>query len=392
MQEDAGSMKKQRAAVSTLIVALLLFISCPLAATPYPIPAEGPRYVFLFIGDGMGKTHVRASQIDLEGGATLSAFPIAGEIGTNNKSGGTTDSAAAATALATGYKTSNGKINVSPSGLASYQNIAGFSKSAGRKVGIVSSVPLNHATPSAFYATSDSRSDYYDLGLQLARSGHDYFGGGGILNPRGADGAQTDVRVLAASQGFSLVTTRAGLLALGADAGQTIAFAEALDGESSIAYLVDREAGAQSLADFVAAGIRVLDNPQGFFFVIEGGKIDWASHDNDSLRMLGEMRDFDAAIRVALAFLQDHPDETLVVVTADHETGGLTLLDQPSGSAKSTIPLADRLYWTKTGHSAAKVPVYAQGVGQELFLGFYENTGIFSRLAALLEASLAEDP
>jgi alkaline phosphatase len=383
MQEDAGNMKKQRTAVLILIVALLLFISCPLAATPFPIPTEGPRYVFLFIGDGMGKAHVKASQVDLEGGSVFSAFPIAGEIGTNNISGGTTDSAAAATALATGYKTSNGKINMSPSGLATYQNIAGLSKSAGRKVGIVSSVPLNHATPAAFYATSDSRADYYDIGLQMVQSGYEYFGGGGILNPRGAGSAQTDLRALAVSLGYSLETTLAG---------PTIAFAEALDGESSITYLVDREAGAQSLSDFVAAGIQVLDNPKGFFFMIEGGKIDWASHDNDSLRMLGEMRDFDAAIRVALAFLQDHPDETLVVVTADHETGGLSLLEQPSGSAKSTISLLDRLSWTKTGHSAAKVPVYAQGVGQDLFLGSYENTGIFFRLKALLEASVAEAP
>ncbi|TXT49932.1 MAG: Alkaline phosphatase [Spirochaetes bacterium] len=192
-----------------------------------------------------------------------------------------------------------------------------------------------------------------------------------------------DLRVLAAEHGFSVVTARSALPSLSSGAGPTIAFAEDLDAESSLPYLADREPGAQSLADFVAAGIRVLNNPQGFFFMIEGGKIDWASHDNDSLRMLGEMKDFDAAIRVALGFLQAHWNETLVVVTADHETGGLSVQDQP---------FAGRLDWSKTGHSAAKVPVYAQGVGQELFLGIYENTGIFARLKALLDASLAEDP
>ena len=122
-------MVKQRTAASILIAALVLFISCPLAATPIPTPSEGPRYVFLFIGDGMGKAHVRALGIELEGKDIFSSFPIAGEIGTDNISGGTTDSAAAATALATGYKTSSGKINVSPSGLATYANIAGLSKS-----------------------------------------------------------------------------------------------------------------------------------------------------------------------------------------------------------------------------------------------------------------------
>ena len=383
-------MKAPRARMLILLVSALVLASCPLAAQQFPVPDQGPRFVFLFIGDGMGKAHVEASIIDqaergAPEGSVFEVFPVEGETATNNALGGTTDSAAAATALATGSKTLNGKINVNPLGKILQPTISRLSASAGRRVGVVSSVPLNHATPSAFYAFSDSRSDYYDIALQMLTSGFDYFGGGGILDPRGEGGTKPDIRDEAAKKGYRVLESRTELQALGSGDGRVIAFADPLDSDLSIPFLVDRSAGGQSLSDFVAAGIRILDNPQGFFLMVEGGKVDWASHDNDGPRMLGEMRDFDAAIRTALAFLKERPGETLVVVTADHETGGLSIAD--AGAS-----ILGRLSWSKTGHSSARVPVFAQGAGEDLFAGSYDNTGLFLRLKALLEASLPGNP
>ncbi len=361
-----------------ILAVMLLLAAC---SNPFALPAKGPRHIFLFIGDGMGLLHVEAARLAAESAGlpalSFAGFPVQGRASTANAVFGVTDSAAAATAIATGHKTTNGVLSVSPLGGVAYETLPDLAKARGMKVGIVTSVSLNHATPAAFYAHSVSRSGYHDIALQLADSDIDFFGGGGLLQPRGIDGKGEDALVRARSKGFSTIGTKSGFDALTPGGGRVIAFAEGLDSDASMPYEVDRMPGEQSLADFVTKGSELLESDAGFLMVIEGGKIDWASHDNDSWLMIPEVLALGGAVDAAMRFLAAYPDDTLIVVTSDHETGGLVL----DGSATS---------WTTEGHTGVDVGVFAYGTGMELFEGSYRNTGVFDRLKALLAATRSE--
>ncbi len=373
-------------ALVLLSLALAALSSC--AAAGFPAPTVGLKYIFLFIGDGMGKNHVAAAELyaatpeAAAAGITplrFSAFPARGEISTSNIYGRTTDSAAAATALASGRKTANGVLNMNPAATETYAIITDLAKARGRRVGVVTSVSLNHATPAGFYAFSGARGDYYEIAAQLAARQFDYFGGGGFLSPRGEDGKQADAFALAAAKGFTVARTAAAFAALEPGVGRAIAVGERLDADQALPYAADRAPGDLALADFVAKGVELLEGDGGFFMMAEGGRIDWASHNNDVRRMLPEVADLDRAVAVAIDFQSAHPDETLIVVTSDHETGGLAIAE---GEGFDWA----RFSWSTGGHTGAKVAVFASGIGQELFAGSYDNTGIFERLKALIEA------
>ncbi len=373
-------------ALALLALALVALSSC--AAAGFPAPASGPKYVFLFIGDGMGRNHVAAAELYAatpeaagKGVAPLRfpAFPVRGEIATHNASWGVTDSAAAATALASGRKTANGILNMNPRATERYAIITDLAKARGRRVGVVTSVSLDHATPAGFYAFSGARGDYYEIAAQLAARKFDYFGGGGFLSPTGADGTKPDIFALAAANGFTVARTKAAFAALAPGIGRAIAVGERLDADKALPCAADRAPGDLALADFVAKGIELLDDGGGFFMMAEGGRIDWASHANDIFRALPEVADLDRAVAAAIAFQSAHPDETLIVVTSDHETGGLEIAD---GEGFDWA----RFSWSTDKHTGQKVAVFASGIGQELFSGSYDNTGIFDRLKALIEA------
>ena len=377
-------MRTWRTAIVTFLSSLFLFISC--SAACFPPPETGPRHLFLFIGDGMGAAHIRAAGLYAESDAGSAAgafpprfddFPVSGLATTHNYWGMLTDSAAAATALASGRKTSNGIINMNPSKTERYPILTELMRQQGFRVGIVSNTALNSATPAAFFASSPSRDDNYDIATQLARGPFDYYGGGGLVEPRGPDGTQPDAFDMAAANGFQVVRDKAGFLALVPGTGPVLAVNEVLDGSASMPYALNRESGDLSLADFTQKGIELLSGGEGFFMMIEGGKIDKASHANDAELMVHEVLDLDAAIGIALEFYREHPDDTLIVVTSDHETGGLSIAE---GSGFDY----GRLSWSTTGHTGQAVSVFAQGLGQELFSGSYDNTGIFARLKALL--------
>jgi alkaline phosphatase len=329
----------------------------------------------------MDSVHVEAAKAaaESEGLAPLSFadFPFKGQISTANAFLGVTDSAAAATALATGHKTANGILSMDITGTNSYPTLADAAKGRGMKVGIVTSVSLDHATPAAFYAHSFSRSSYHDIAMQLADSDIDFFGGGGLLEPVGGDGLAADALERARAKGFSVVTTKADFTALAPGAGRVIAISETLDADKSLPYELERVSGQQTLADFVAKGSSLLDGSGGFFMMVEGGKIDWASHARRTDLMIPEVLGLGSAVDQALAFRAAHPDETLIVVTSDHETGGLS----SDGGVLS---------WSTSGHTGVDVGVFALGVGQDLFEGSYPNTGIFDRLKALIEAGASE--
>ena len=191
------------------------------------------------------------------------------------------------------------------------------------KVGIISSVNLNHATPAAFYAHQASRSSYYEIGLELIDSGFEYFGGGALLKPTGSEGDQEDLYELAAQAGYTVVKTQAEAEKI--SKGPVIIIDEHLADSDAMAYELDRSDDMWALADYVEKGIEVLDNEKGFFMMCEGGKIDWACHANDAASTIHDTVAMADAVQVAIDFAAEHPEETLILVTGDHETGGLTI-------------------------------------------------------------------
>ena len=312
---------------------------------------KAPKYVFLFIGDGMSYPQIQSTSdylgalkdpdywqaqpsLDDNQGAILDGpeylnfmnFEGVGTAVTYDSNSFAPDSASTATSIATGYKTYSGSINVDETGTVEYETIAEQLKAQkGYEIGVITSVNLNHATPAAFYAHQASRSSYYAIGEELVESGFDYFAGGGLLDPTGSEGDQTDLYELAKEAGYTVAKTHAEADAIGADTDKAIIIDEDLADSDSMAYELDRTEDMWSLADYVAKGIEVLDNDTGFFMMCEGGKIDWACHANDAASSIHDTKAMADAVQVAIDFAAEHPDETLILVTGDHETGGLTI-------------------------------------------------------------------
>ena len=321
----------------------------PVTTTAQNVTA--PKYVFLFIGDGMSYPQIQSTadylgalededyfmaqpSLDDNQGAILDGpsylnfmnFDVAGSAVTYDSNSFAPDSASTATSIATGYKTYSGSINVDETGSIAYETISEkLHEQKGYSVGVISSVNLNHATPAAFYAHQASRSSYYEIGLELIESGFEYFAGGGLLSPKG-DGTQTDLYNLAERAGYDVVTTQAEAEAVTAADGKVILIDEHLADSDAMAYELDRTDDMWALADYVEKGIEVLsEDPDGFFMMCEGGKIDWACHANDAASTIHDTIALADAVQVAIDFAAEHPDETLILVTGDHETGGMTI-------------------------------------------------------------------
>ena len=302
--------------------------------------AKTPKYVFLFIGDGMSYPQFQAasdylgaladtgSDDILDGNVPLTFmnFPVAGSAVTYDSSSFCPDSASTATSLSTGYKTYSGTINMDETATVSYETISEkLHAQLGWKVGVISSVNLNHATPAAFYAHQAKRSNYYEIGQELVASNFEYFAGGGLLKPTGPDKDKTSLYDLAADAGYKVVMTQAEAEAVTSADGKVLIIDEHLADSDAFAYENDRADGDWALSDYVKKGIEVLDNDTGFFLMVEGGKIDWACHANDAGSTIADTIALSDAVDEAVAFAQQHPDETLILVTGDHETGGLTI-------------------------------------------------------------------
>ena len=309
-----------------------------------------PKYVFLFIGDGMSYPQFQAASdylgamadedyllaqpsLDDNQGAVLDGpvalnfmgFDVAGSAVTYDSNSFAPDSASTATSIATGHKTYSGSINVDETATVEYETITEqVHEQLGMKVGVISSVNLNHATPAAFYAHQASRNDYYDIGLELVESGFEYFAGGGLLKPNGANGDQKSLYTLAKNAGYEVIRTQAAAERV-ENGDKVILIDEHLADGDAMAYELDRTDDMWSLADYVEKGIEVLDNDKGFFLMCEGGKIDWACHANDAASTIHDTLALADAVQVAIDFAEEHPDETLILVTGDHETGGLTI-------------------------------------------------------------------
>jgi alkaline phosphatase len=209
------------------------------------------------------------------------------------------------------------------------KSVAEMAKRMGMKVGIISSVSIDHATPAAFYAHVPMRSQYYDIAVALSESHFDFFGGGGIKDPtnkgNNTRNFRGDAMELIKKNGYRVVTDRTEFMALNAGVGKVLAYNAWLQDGGALPYAIDTGQKDISLHEFTAKAIELLDNPQGFFLMVEGGKIDWACHANDAVAAIEDTLAFDKAIREAVSFAERHPMDTLIVVTGDHECGGLTL-------------------------------------------------------------------
>lgn len=314
---------------------------------------KAPKYVFMFIGDGMSYPQIQATadylgaledtdyfmaqpSLDDNQGATLDGpqylnfmnFEAAGSAVTYDSNSFAPDSASTATSLSTGNKTYSGTINVDETGTKTYETITEkVHDQLGMKVGIISSVNLNHATPAAYYAHQASRNNYYEIGVELTESGFEYFAGGGLKSVNGSDkeNPEKNLYEMASENGYKVVMTQAEAEAVSSEDEKVIIIDEHLADSDSMSYEIDREADMWSLADYVEKGIEVLDNEKGFFMMCEGGKIDWACHANDAASSINDTVALADAVQVAMDFAGTHPDETLIVVTGDHETGGFSI-------------------------------------------------------------------
>ena len=331
--------------ILSLICIAALLICCMPAALGEETPAA-PKYVFMFIGDGMGNPQVTATQYYLgsienpdsefpvPADLSFTQFPYLGMVTTYDASSFCPDSASTATSMASGEKTLSGVINYDVTLTTPFKLVTEYAKEAGYKIGVISSVSLDHATPAAYYAKQPSRNEYYEIAVQgVTGTTLDYLAGGGYLKPTGADAEnpQTDILELALENGWTIPASNDEVRALNSESGRVLATNPVLQDSKSINYEIDRERltaegeDILSLADFVKAGINVLDNENSFFMMCEGGKIDWAGHANDAATSIHETLAFSDAVQVAVDFAQEHPDETLIIVTADHETGGMTI-------------------------------------------------------------------
>jgi len=286
------------------------------------------KYVFLFIGDGMGIPQRTAAEKFTGKRLLMDTFPAQGITTTYAADRFITGSAASATALGCGQKTNIGMIGMAPD-QRHVKSIAEMARDQGMRVGIISSVSIDHATPAAFYAHVKSRNQYYDIAVALAESGFDFFGGGGIKDPankkKNASSFKGNALDLAKANGYNLITNRSDFMNLQPGSGKVLAWNANLPDGKALPYAIDTTDEDITIQEFTAKAIELLDNSNGFFLMVEGGKIDWACHANDATSSIEDTVAFDDAINEAVVFAKKHPNETLIVVTGDHECGGLTL-------------------------------------------------------------------
>ncbi len=326
---------------------------------PQAETVKKPKYIFYFIGDGMGINQVQmgvdymSQTTDGKGELNLQKFPVMGANRTYCSNAFVTDSSASGTALATGYKTNYGVAGIDVNGDA-VDSIAVFCHDHGMKVGIVATVTLMEATPGAFFMHQGYRGRYYPGAYDLVDSGFEYFAGGDVWDNDASD-FNSNITPENYKAATNIFARGVKSCLLDKDGKPVIEWKKALDVIKDGGYkYVDTEEGFNALQpgcgkvyvshpckgwgipyrvgykegpflkDFVKKGIELLDNENGFFMMCEGSFIDHGGHSNDAPKTLYELLDFDDAIGVALEFYKQHPDETLIVVTADHETGAMS--------------------------------------------------------------------
>ncbi|KAA3609311.1 MAG: alkaline phosphatase [Calditrichaeota bacterium] len=337
--------------------------------------AKSPKNIILFIGDGMGPTQITAART-VKGELALEKFNVSGYVLTHSTNKYITDSAAGATAFATGYKTYNGAISVHPETKKPLKTILEFAEEKGKSSGLIATSSVTHATPACFAAHVTSRSKQQDIAAQIAVSGVDVLIGGGLgyFLPRDKKGSKRSDKkdLLDKMQGYEFANSYAEF--------RKVATPEKLVALLETGHLHKAKDRKISLGMMTMKALNILSqNENGFFLMVEGSQIDWAGHDNKKKYLMTEMVDFDDAIGIAQKFAANN-EETLVLVTADHETGGLALLGGSLAEKKVNLKFIDG------HHTGVMVPVFAFGPGAEAFGGIQENHEIGKKMIGLFNS------
>jgi len=358
--------------VKKTIVALLAFcflLTCqPHNAYSQDVNNTGrPKNIILMIGDGMGIAHIKAASASVPYQLNIMRCTNTALINTSSANDIITDSGAAATAMATGSKTKNGAISVDSSG-KNLKSILKYSEEHGLATGLIATSAITNATPAAFIANVKNRNELEEIAAQFLKTDIDLFIGGGLdnFNKRSDALNYTDSLKL---HNYQIVTSLSEL-----EASKSLKIAGLLyNGESPRIS----EGRGNMLPQAAAKAIEVLSkDPDGFFLMVEGSEIDGSAHENKFNDVVNELIDFDKAVGEAIDFAQKHP-ETLVIVVADHETGGLTLVEDDSDETKISAR------FSTSDHTASPVALFAYGKGADSFKGFIENTAIFDKMMEL---------
>jgi alkaline phosphatase len=352
----------------SFVLIFALISSCSSEAPNPTAETEKPKNIILMIGDGMGLSQVSAAFYFQEAASNFNRFGTVGLIKTSSSSDKITDSAAGATAFSTGKKTYNGAIAMDTD-TAKLPTIVEILSQQNFKSGVIATSSITHATPASFYAHVRYRSMAEEIAAQLIQSEIDFFAGGGkeyFMNR--AD--NRDLMQEAVDNGFVIDTVMAGK---SLDQNKKYGYLMADDGMPPIL-----QGRGDFLQDASAMALNYLPSDEGFFLMIEGSQIDWGGHANNADYLISEMIDFDKVIGQVLDFAEKDGN-TLVVVTADHETGGFTLSGN-EGDYNDVIGT-----FSTGGHSTTLVPVFAFGPGSQHFGGIYENTSIFDKMINALK-------
>ena len=368
------------------------------------------KYIFLFIGDGMGHAQISLAEsylsykADKLGGEQVSftKFPVYGTCTTHSMDYNVTCSSASGTAIACGKKTNNNYLGVDVNGQP-LESIAFRLKDEGYKIAITSNVQVNHATPGAFYAHQNDRNNYYEISSEIPDSGFEFFAGSGFYEPRGRKGENREpVDSYIESKGYEVCYGMEEYNAAKDSAEKIIFIQDSGRKEDTDFYVSNGQEEADiSLGEMVRLAVDFIGSEDPFFIMCEGGEIDWAAHENKTMETVRQILDFEKAVDVALEFYEKHPDETLIIVTADHETGGAVLgqgfiwipenfrwdlieeqWEETQGkttlSFEQNKALNDRaqIGWTTSNHTGSPVPVFAKGKGAERFQGRIDNSDI----------------
>jgi alkaline phosphatase len=354
------------------ITYLLLYGWTALACFGQQVPDKYPegsvKNIILLIGDGMGVTQIYSAYTYNKGYLNLFKSPYIGFSITYSADNYITDSGAGATAISTGKKTNNYSVGVDKQGKP-LKTILESAEERGLATGLVVTCPVTHATPAAFIAHQVSRNEDVQIARDFIGSGIDLFIGGGKYHFEDTSGFYNYSDTLR-KDGYSIVYDL-----------------RSIDTESSkntgcfVANL-DLPSFSEGRGDYLPEATKIAlsklkGNQNGFFMMIEGSQIDWGGHANDIQYVISELLDFDKAVGESIKFADKNPG-TLVIVTADHETGGLSIT---GGDINEGTVLAN---FSSLGHTAVMVPVFAYGTGAEAFAGIYENTEIYLKMMQAL--------
>jgi len=363
---------------------VVLLLACHCEGTPPKlienpaIKANQPLNIILLIGDGMGLSQLSSSfyfSDQLPNFARFKTIGLSNVIAANSK---ITDSAAGATSFASGIKTFNGAIGVDMD-KQPVENIVELLSKENYQTGLIATSSITHATPASFYAHVASRDWEEQIAAQMATSPIDFFAGGGLKFFENRKDGKNILNLLK-SAGFEVHTDH---LEKEIDGSKRHAF---LLGEEDMPKMI--EGRGNFLTESTQKALNYFEeNSSPFFLMVEGSQIDWGGHDNDAEYLITELLDFDQMVGSVLDYAEKEGN-TLVIVTADHETGGFTLSSKVTGQNSKGKDKHDYNLivptFSTTGHSASLIPVLAFGPQSAQFSGFYQNSDVYHKIRAAL--------